>query len=182
MKDHASYRIVAVDHDMISFTDETLHLPELPLPISHDIKTAPPPPLEPIPDLESINIPPIILITNPRDARFATTHLKESSYIRESTHIRILVWSGVGVENISVVIDDGVLWKRGSDDAEYRGVTSSWKSFKDIPDSVNHIPLWEIPWSPRVFDDGKDHTMTVKVFFYIFIIIIIITIIIIILE
>ncbi|KAJ3271180.1 Transmembrane protein 62, partial [Blyttiomyces sp. JEL0837] len=172
MKDHAMYRIVAIDHDMISFTDETISsLRSVPMPVHHDITKSPPKfgtgvgaPPQPI--------KPIILITNPRDSRFATPTREPISRIKKSKFIRMMIWTfdgdtggGVGEANaalgkthVSVVID-GV---HALGNVKYVGKTKSWKGISDV-EKGNHLPLWVAPWNPAVFDDGKDHELTVIV-------------------
>ena len=59
MKEHAIYRIVAVDNDMISFSDQTLGLASIPAPLTNEIT-------EPHPASPSrVPFDPVIIITNP---------------------------------------------------------------------------------------------------------------------
>ncbi|CAG8549564.1 6066_t:CDS:2 [Cetraspora pellucida] len=69
MKVNAMYRILAIDHDLISFIDVQLPLPEIPL------KT-PPSPAEGFSVLpEKLPYPPIILITNPKGSAYNTINI-----------------------------------------------------------------------------------------------------------
>src|SRR6185369_8244724 len=59
MKEHAAYRVMAIDHDIISFVDLALPLEQIPLrnqrkPMNNQTI---------LPD--KLNFPPVILVTNP---------------------------------------------------------------------------------------------------------------------
>ncbi|KAJ1718059.1 hypothetical protein LPJ61_006900, partial [Coemansia biformis] len=60
MKQHAVYRVYAVDHDLVSFVDVTLPLPALPLPNPARLDARVDRPLP---------HPPVVLVTSPKDAR-----------------------------------------------------------------------------------------------------------------
>jgi hypothetical protein len=162
MKDNAMYRIIAVDHDFVSFTDESLSLPQTPMPVSHDIKISPP--VLGTPDASKKRMAPIVLVTNPRDARFAIPKHEPIKRVLTSTHIRLLIWSAVGVNasGITINIDGKHTLTGNTDGATYKGTTDIWKNITD-PKAVNHLPLWTIPWKPEMFNDGRDHRMTVTV-------------------
>ncbi len=63
MKDNRMYRIIAVDHDMISFVDTNI-----------DQKVA-------------------VIVTNPKNAAFHLAHHEDISAIERSTHIRVLIFA-----------------------------------------------------------------------------------------
>ncbi|KAJ3112991.1 Transmembrane protein 62 [Phlyctochytrium bullatum] len=177
MKDHAVYRVVAVDNDMISFTDELVHLPQIPMPA---------PPLGAVPthwkrdaadsDFQAPraapiagSAPPIILVTNPRDARFGTPGREPVSRIRASTHVRILIYTSTHLApaNISVTVDGAPLGANTAHLAKGVERHPPWPRKLPLdhgPDApANHLPLWVVPWDPARFDDGREHVMEVQV-------------------
>ena len=106
------YRLLAVDHDLFSFTDTQL------------------------------NQWPLVLITNPKDARF-TVHTREPSRrMARSTHIRLLAFSPEPISEVSVSVDGEILL----DDAK----------------SVTGGPLYTVPWQPEKYVAGL-HTISVYV-------------------
>ena len=78
-KENRKFRIVAVDHDIVSFTDATY--PQKP----------------------------IILVTNPTDARYALPEKEPIFRGRNSTHIRFLVFSDTIIVSAMVKIDDRIV-------------------------------------------------------------------------
>ncbi|KAI8837872.1 hypothetical protein BC829DRAFT_436373 [Chytridium lagenaria] len=111
-------------------------------------------------------IPPVIVVTNPRDARFASPSREPIHRILSSTHIRILIYSRstVASSNITITIDGNSVMK-----GAYRAAGSefhpAWpaKLPLDSESSVNHLPLWVAPWNPTLYADGIDHIMKVEV-------------------
>ncbi|CAG8760338.1 3258_t:CDS:2, partial [Dentiscutata heterogama] len=82
MKVNAVYRIIAIDHDLVSYTDVQLPLPEIPL-------KSPPPPAEGFSVLpEKLPYPPVILITNPKGSAYTMKYREPVHRIKDSTHIR----------------------------------------------------------------------------------------------
>lgn len=150
MKEHGLYRVVAVDHDLISFID-------IQLPLNQIAKKGPVNSLglvHPIhqenstviwPDI--IHPPPSILITNPKDARFSIPSKEPLWRIRQSTHIRFLVFSEHSAEDLVVKISiDG---KLHSNQATFVGDTKN--------------PLWAAPWDASLYEDRAPHKLTIKV-------------------
>lgn len=143
MKDHGVYRIVAVDHDLVSFVDM-----ELPLlrnekgvynfPLSDDKKVIWP---------DTIPLAPVILITNPKDARYFLTGKEPTQRIRTSTHIRFLVFSTHPPTSLKVRIFV---------DNKRHPFPATWSGNKDTP-------LWTSPWSPEDFDDIATHSLRIQV-------------------
>src|SRR3954468_19711372 len=80
MKDHAIYRIIAVDHDMISFRDLSVPIPDMPAAY----------PSAMVDGLTDFELPkrlaqdPIVMVTNPKDARFLISGREPVSRIRQS--------------------------------------------------------------------------------------------------
>ncbi|KAJ1942185.1 hypothetical protein EC988_006558, partial [Linderina pennispora] len=81
MKDHALYRVYAVDNDLVSFVDVTLPLPAVPMPNPEKLALPVPP---------QIAHPPVILVTNPKDARYLLPRHEPLERIRTSKSIRVL--------------------------------------------------------------------------------------------
>ncbi|KAI9340783.1 Metallo-dependent phosphatase-like protein [Zopfochytrium polystomum] len=166
MKDNAVFRIVAVDHDMISFTDEYLSLETIPSPRLHNIIDSPteanptPPPRKPF--------KPIILVTNPRDARFASPGNEPVTRIRSSKFIRFLLWSETPVapEDIRLSFDGQVATSSSGEPLQpmprFKG--DQWRRGVPVNETgENFLPLWILQWNPSVFDDGWDHELVVDV-------------------
>ncbi|ORY33572.1 hypothetical protein BCR33DRAFT_791376 [Rhizoclosmatium globosum] len=139
MKDNALYRIIVIDHDLLTISDETLSLPSIPAPVTHDLKTEPPPFPYPQP---STHRSPIILITNPRDARFATPSKEPVCAIKRDNPYR-------RSNNSSPVL--------------YKGKTKRWSDIRALNETENHIPLFVSKWNPSEFNDGREHVIEVEV-------------------
>ncbi|GAB1606623.1 transmembrane protein 62-like [Argonauta hians] len=75
-KDNRMFRLLAIDHDILSFTDE------------------------------EINTWPLVLITNPKHALFMATKHEPLYRIATSTHIRILAFSPNPIKYVNVSIND----------------------------------------------------------------------------
>ncbi|KAL5008024.1 hypothetical protein ScPMuIL_013605 [Solemya velum] len=75
-RDNRRFRVLAVDHDILSFTDAVL------------------------------GTWPIILITNPKSATYVTAGLEATERTQHSTHIRFLIFTPGSVNNAEVYIDD----------------------------------------------------------------------------
>ncbi|CAI2164615.1 1705_t:CDS:2 [Funneliformis geosporum] len=144
MKVNAIYRILAIDHDLVSFTDVALPLHEIPL----KVPPSPAPGFSVLP--EKLAFPPVILVTNPKDSRYLMKYHEPVHIIKESTHIRLLVWSDHDIKEIEIFLD-GI---RHHEQVSYKG------NSKD--NRVDHIPLWVSPWNPKQFDDGQEHYIIVK--------------------
>ncbi|KAI8060302.1 Metallo-dependent phosphatase-like protein [Gongronella butleri] len=142
MKDHGVYRILAVDHDLVSFVD--VDLPRLEI----DTDSTP---LVPLDDNEQVIWPnsklalaPIVLITNPKDARFALGEKEPAHRIRQSTHARFLVFSAHDPAQlkVQVFIND----ERLRDTPIFQGKN-----------------LWTVPWHPQELDTTGKYTFRVRV-------------------
>ncbi|KAF6777214.1 Transmembrane protein 62 [Paragonimus kellicotti] len=81
-RDNRRYRILAVDHDLVSFVDVQFHA------------------------TNTSTEWPVVLITNPKHANFLLPHKEPVNRIAHSTHIRILAWSKWPVVQVSVSVDD----------------------------------------------------------------------------
>ncbi|RKP07847.1 hypothetical protein THASP1DRAFT_16473, partial [Thamnocephalis sphaerospora] len=136
----ASYRVLAVDHDLISIADRLLELPEIPYPITS------------VELPEKLPSSPVVLITNPKDARYALPQHEPLARIRRSTHIRALVFADADVREVQVWLDG-----ERKDDMRYSGTGTRDGS----PGSF--IPLWTAAWNAADFDDGRAHQLRVVV-------------------
>ncbi|KAJ1920785.1 hypothetical protein IWQ60_006920 [Tieghemiomyces parasiticus] len=154
LKLHATYRVLAVDHDMITFKDIPLPLPEIPAP--NVPGTGMEPPHVTIPT--SLPAPPVVLTTNPKDARYLLPQREPVHRILTSTHIRFLAWSQVPVANVTIQIDG----RPHPHLAVYRGPAPPTDE-EDTATRVNHVPLWVAPWDPQRYHDGRSHRLVITV-------------------
>ncbi|KAJ2885855.1 hypothetical protein IWW38_005278, partial [Coemansia aciculifera] len=144
MKEHALYRVYAIDNDLVSFVDVTLPLGSmLPLPNPRLLDAAVPE--KPIPH------PPVVLVTNPKDARYLLPLHEPLAIMRGSTHIRALVWADCELVSVTMSIDGG-----SSVEAVYRG-----KQTTDVDGDTVKTPLWVAPWDASQYDDGQVHSLLV---------------------
>ncbi|KAI9271994.1 Metallo-dependent phosphatase-like protein [Sporodiniella umbellata] len=148
MKDHGSYRIVAIDHDLISFVDVDMPISQvLPaeyedeiVPLTKDNKIIWP--------ATYIRQEPIILITNPKDHKYILPSKEPLDVIKRSSHIRFLVFSKHEQTRLIVkIFIDGVLHPFPHN---YIG-------------SNETIPLWTSQWEPNDFDDFETHKIRIEV-------------------
>ncbi|CAH4029319.1 unnamed protein product [Pieris brassicae] len=101
-KDNRMYRLAAIDHGMFSFVDQR-----------H-------------------NTWPVILVTNPKHAKYAIPGREPLSLIPDSTHIRILAFSDVKMESVKISFDK-----------------LSWLNCKS-----KDTPLYVCEWLPHLFVTG----------------------------
>ncbi|KAJ2365388.1 hypothetical protein H4S01_003273 [Coemansia sp. RSA 2610] len=147
MKEHAVYRVYAVDHDLVSFVDVTLPLPAVPLPNPRLLDARADAPLP---------HPPVVLVTNPKDARYLLPAHEPLHRMRHSAFIRALVWTDQPVARVDITID-GLPHPHA---AVFRG------GERAIPPGSNDTvktPLWVAPWDPARYDDGRVHQLHVSV-------------------
>lgn len=149
LKEHGLYRVVAVDHDLISFVDIQLPMDQFPkkgpvnaeglvYPMHSENKTIIWP--------QVIHPAPSVLITNPKDARFSIPSKEPLWRISQSTHIRFLVFSESTPEDLTVeiMIDD----KPHPGQASFVGNTKT--------------PLWAAAWDASLYEDRKPHQLSIK--------------------
>ncbi|KAJ3131435.1 Transmembrane protein 62 [Physocladia obscura] len=161
MKDNAMYRVVAIDNNLVSIVDTTLAIPNIPALVSADSYTVH------APDANATRAP-LIIVTNPRDARYALGAGREPvGAILESSHIRILIYAfdskrgAVDPANVTVVID-GRVYSADVGGIQFVGTTKPWSDVRAINETDNHVPLYVCAWEPKKWDDGKDHIMEVE--------------------
>lgn len=147
MKDHGAYRIVAVDHDLISFVDVELPIAQIPpasniVPLTKDNRIIWP---------DKIHPAPVVLITNPKDSRYTLPTKEPLHESRLSTHIRLLIFSEFTPETLKIqtFVDD----KHHPYPAKFIGTINQEKN----------MPLWAIMWDPIDFDDFETHYLRIEV-------------------
>ncbi|KAF9898351.1 Transmembrane protein 62, partial [Lobosporangium transversale] len=184
MKQSGMYRIMVVDHDMISFTDVSMSM------------TTIPPALIPSPnggiavepdninraesqdqtgeeDKEKIRpalgprLPtnPVVVVSNPKDSRYLIPKHEPVNRIATSTHIRFLVWTDNQVPDgdheyirkdikIEILIDG----KIHENPARFAGTRAEDKSADN-----DFLPLYVSEWDPQRYNDGEDHRLEIKI-------------------
>jgi len=170
---HGKYRIVSVDNDVVSITDNALPFPNLP----YDFKTSNVDDLNNNPpEIFNQNIPPIVHITSPKNSRFI---LKTKEPVEESLssgYIRTLVFSNQLPNNLnlSLYIDD----KLQQTEFEFIGNNKLERRSDDVininsRDEQNQVinekhtiefntpPLWIAKWDNSMYNDGKSHKLQV---------------------
>ncbi|KAJ1975282.1 hypothetical protein H4R35_003215, partial [Dimargaris xerosporica] len=163
LKLHATYRVVAVDHDLIAVKDVPLPLPHIPAsgrladimssePMEHGSANVQLP--DPIP------APPVVLATNPKDARYVVPGKEPTYRLRWSTHIRFLAWSSFPLRSVTLRVDGQLL----ANSATPTGHTNNSTLVSRIhTPKANFVPLWTAPWNPQQWDDGRSHILNITV-------------------
>lgn len=151
MKDHGMYRIVAVDNDLISFVDarlpsapSTQSKPSSLIPLSADDQIEWP---------DQLPMAPVILITNPKDSRFAINQKEPLHRIQSSTHIRFLVFTDAAPEHLSfeILVDGSPVL--------YGDNLTAVPLPRYAGDATN--PLWTFPWHPSAYRTGS-HVLSIQ--------------------
>ncbi|KAI9305937.1 Metallo-dependent phosphatase-like protein [Cunninghamella echinulata] len=160
MKDHGMYRIVAVDHDIISFVDA--RLPQAPstqtkksslIPLMND-NTIEWPDSKPA-------VPPVILITNPKDARFVLDKKEPLDRIQSSSHIRFLVFTDQPPDQLTIQIKiDGKLINANYKSSNDNNGDQKENFTRYVGNKKN--PLWVHPWNPLDYQYGS-HVLSIQV-------------------
>ncbi|OMH86183.1 Transmembrane protein 62 [Zancudomyces culisetae] len=164
MKDHAIYRVVAIDNDIISFVDVVHTLPQGRIPA---ISPNPDNPLS-IDQVEKVKQPPVVLVTNPKDSRYNIPGHEPLERIMESTEIRILVWADTGVRNVHVELDGvslGYAQPKTKIASTLDNIEKRYENHKD-GSLGNYVPLYTLKWDPEhIYGkyQEKIHTLRVKV-------------------
>ncbi|CAO3600628.1 unnamed protein product [Absidia cylindrospora] len=151
MKDHGVYRIMAVDHDLVSFVDVELPL-DVVQPTNGDPYRFPLVDNNTILWPDKVQLPPVILITNPKDGRYLMNEKEPTHRIRDSSHVRFLIFSAhePSTLKVRVFVDN----KHHPFPATYSGNKGN---------AASSPPLWTTPWSPEDFDDITTHSLRVEV-------------------
>ena len=105
------FRLMAFDHDLFSFVDAT------------------------------VGKWPLVLVTNPKNAKFLVPSREPTQRMLNSSHIRILVFSTATIESIQLKVDGYVL---------------------AAPAAIDGGPLYVSPWEPGSYSYGL-HDMEVVV-------------------
>lgn len=142
---HGMYRIVAVDHDLISFVDVELPRKQL---VPHPVI-----PLTPAGNIiwpTAIQPAPIVLITNPKDARFAMPTKEPLHRIQSSSHIRFLVFTS-----------------SGDQESNSSNIVTVHISIDGVPHphaaTQSSATLWTAPWDPTTLDPRRTHKIQIQV-------------------
>ncbi|OUM61987.1 hypothetical protein PIROE2DRAFT_11866, partial [Piromyces sp. E2] len=157
MKLHATYRIIAVDHDVISFSDNVLPISTIPFKNPDEYT------LEELLNQPKFNVSvkPLVLITNPQDTQIT---LSDNHYPKldpkKLTHVRTLIFSESPVKSISLYID-------GKKVSTVDSISNQNSSFKLIgnndKNSDDYLPLYAMEWAGNEsYNDGKTHIMIIK--------------------
>lgn len=180
LKQHGNFRVIAIDHDLISFVDSsvlpTQRLKELRqhrhLVFSGKAKTTKNTTAASQAEYDLIDSnatlsaelsgepEPLVLITNPKDARYTIKRHEPIGRIRRSTHIRFLVFTARTIARIQLTIDG-----ERPGNANQRGPYPAGKlSAADIKNStVESPPLYVYQWNPGDYDDGHSHLLLIQV-------------------
>ncbi|KAI9140240.1 hypothetical protein BKA69DRAFT_528911 [Paraphysoderma sedebokerense] len=137
MKVHALYRIIVVDHDLISFKDVVMPLETIP----HEMETI----LEKIEfkSLTEQQMAPIVIVTNPKDSSYLIPHHEPTHLIRLSTHIRFLIYSAHAPSSLNISITINGAPHRSP--VQYVGTGDN--NFK----SKEYVPLFVSKWDPELY-------------------------------
>ncbi|KAG0369168.1 Transmembrane protein 62 [Gamsiella multidivaricata] len=183
MKQNGIYRIMVVDHDMISFTDVPMSTKTIPSALMPNLEVeqeveggvgeADPEGQEGGEKTERkrpalgprLPTNPIIVVSNPKDSRYLIPKHEPVGRIGTSTHIRFLAWTDNQVpdgeheyvrKDIRIEIRiDGKLHEKP---ARFAGTKA-----EDKTEDEEFLPLYVSEWDPQVFSDGGDHEMEIKI-------------------
>eukprot|EP00736_Rhodelphis_marinus_P011658 Rmarinus@m.27420 len=156
-RDNRSFRIVAVDHDLVSFIDDAGSA--LPpegirmLPRWKSVRRE-----NRLEDLEGRELPfdsqgpagprwPVVLVTNPKDARHLLPGAEPHWRMSSSSHVRLLVFSDSKISTVEVSLNFGQ--------------TSQALTLDCSPVSEGLSPLYTCPWDPSPFGSGV-HTLVAR--------------------
>ncbi|KAF9119027.1 Transmembrane protein 62 [Mortierella sp. 14UC] len=188
MKQNGLYRIMVVDHDMISFTDVSMPMTTIPsaiMPHSNKSKQQE----EEIYEAEQqaqedgtedqgekkerkrpalgprLPTNPIIVVSNPKDSRYMIPKHEPVNRISSSTHIRFLAWTD------SQTPDDDHPFARDEIKVEIRidgtlhdrPASFAGTKAEDQTPNAEFLPLYVAPWNPQDYQDGKDHEIEIKI-------------------
>lgn len=183
MKQNGIYRIMVVDHDMISFTD-----------VSMPMTTIPPAIMPAHPDdafveegdddkgnsfsdptLQKKKRPtlgrrlptnPIIVVSNPKDSRYLIPKHEPVNRIATSTHIRFLVWTDSQApppEYHEHMRKDIKIELRIDGQPHLNPSTFVGVREHDKNEEEEFLPLYVSEWDAQKYNDGKEHELEVKV-------------------
>jgi len=173
-KIHGKYRIVAVDNDVVSVTDNLLPLPTLPYDFNtgniDDLINNPP-------EIFNQAIPPVVHITSPKNSRFLLKKYEPVKEALDSGYIRVLVFSEQSPNDLklSLFIDNNEIPVTfeyvGHKPLEKRSTPSINIFSRDEKNqsiiNENHIidfktpPLWISKWDSSKYNDNKSHEMKI---------------------
>ncbi|KAF9584317.1 Transmembrane protein 62 [Lunasporangiospora selenospora] len=185
MKQNGVYRIMAVDHDMVSFVDVSMSMTTIPpailpttysdAPIREGDEPQPQDPgsnstegTKPAKPVLGRRLPtnPIVLVTNPKDSRFIIPKHEPVNRIFTSTHIRFLAWtdSQVMIEEQSEYLrKDVIIEIRIDGNLHDKPASFAGTRHGDRTEDDEFLPLYVAEWDPSLYNDGEDHDLEIKV-------------------
>ena len=158
-KTHGVYRIVAVDHDTISFIDNKLPMPSIPYRYQYTLEEM----LQQPKYNFTENVKPIVLITNPQDSQLVLPDVHYPKIEQKKlTHVRTLIFSEADIRSIELYIDNTKI-------STIDSLDNPNSSFKLIGNndmtSSDYLPLYAMEWAGNEsYNDGKTHVLTVKAY------------------
>lgn len=152
LKGHGKYRLVAVDNDLISFTDLSVGSANQKRFDLDDLDFS-----GISPDFREKKHPPIVLVTNPKPYRYHIRNREDLGRIGMSKDIRMLIYSSLSIDLIQIYID-GILHPNPT---VYSGNGQPWESFEQ--EYPEYLPIYKSKWDPKLYNDGKAHEIKVVV-------------------
>lgn len=149
LKDNAMFRILAIDHDSISFVDQSLHLSQIPMKKVTNSKKGQPLQVK----KEEDGRPPIVLITQPKDGRFRISHKEPQYSVSQLSQIRFLLWTHEKPVQFNISIDGKQM---PGLQPKFIGKGQPWVEGED------YLPLWTVDWDHPVGDD-RIHSLEIRV-------------------
>jgi hypothetical protein len=186
MKQNGLYRIMVVDHDMISFTDVSMPMTTIPSAIMPHNKNKQEENIYEYEQQEQedgsedqgekkgrkrpalgprLPTNPIIVVSNPKDSRYMIPKHEPVNRISTSTHIRFLAWTD------SQIPDDDHPFARDEIKVEIKidGILHDHPArfagtkAEDQTTDEEFLPLYVTPWNPQDYQDDKDHEIEIKI-------------------
>jgi hypothetical protein len=98
---------------------------------------------------------PVVVITNPKDARYIIPSHEPIDRIRKSTFIRFLSFTASPAASINITIDNQL----HLEEIEYIGIGNIQSTHSDD----EYSPMYASRWNPLEYDDGAAHEIVVTV-------------------
>jgi len=112
-KENRKYRVVAVDHGLLSFAD-----------VSHGSW-------------------PVVIVTNPKNSALVAPEVEPVPAIMTSTHVRILAFSPHGISQVLVQFDDENDWKECEQSKQNPDLfVTPWEPLKYSPESPHSLKVF----------------------------------------
>ncbi|KAF9433045.1 Transmembrane protein 62 [Entomortierella beljakovae] len=191
MKQHGIYRIMTVDHDMISFTDVSMPMTTIPSALIPSPKRNESAEQQQQEEEDNNNtetgkdgrkqsdekgkrrpalgprLPtnPVIVVSNPKDSRYLIPKHEPVDRIGKSTHIRFLAWTDNQIpdgDHDYVRQDVKIEIKI---DGELHQNPCRFAGTPQNNQTVDHdfLPLYVSEWNPQDYNDGTEHEIEIKI-------------------